>query len=67
MFNSSKGQDLRKIINACLQFDRIANATKQIGQESAINARRVKAGGPLLKEGLISLVEGHLPQESDQS
>jgi hypothetical protein len=40
---------------------------KQIGQESAINARRVKAGGPSLKEGVIFLGEGHLPQESGQS
>ncbi len=59
VFKNSRGDDLRKIINACLQFDRIQNATpdmkevsgrarealRRIGQESAINARRVKAYG----------------------
>lgn len=59
IFRSEKGSDLRKAIKACLQFDRILNATaemreiskrakealKQIGQESPINARRVKAYG----------------------
>ena len=51
--------DLHKIINGCLQFDRIGNATEQmseissrakealarIGLESAINARRVTTYG----------------------
>jgi hypothetical protein len=55
----NKGANLRKIINACLLFDRINNATpdmseiskrakdamKRIGRESTINARRVKAYG----------------------
>jgi hypothetical protein len=59
MFKRSRGRDMRKIISACLQFDRIGNASpemreiskrakdalKLIGQESAINARRVKAYG----------------------
>lgn len=59
IFKSSQGRDLRKILNACLHFDRIINATnqmkeiskrakdalKRIGQESAINARRVKVYG----------------------
>jgi hypothetical protein len=59
MFRSNKGSDLRKIISACLQFDRIGNATpdmreiskrakdalRRVGQESAINARRVAKYG----------------------
>jgi hypothetical protein len=59
IFNGTKGRDLRQIINACLQFDRIGNSTpemkeiskrakdalKLIGQESAINARRVRGYG----------------------
>jgi hypothetical protein len=59
IFKDAKGQDLRKIINACLQFDRINNASSDmkevskrakealtlIGQESGINARRVAKYG----------------------
>jgi hypothetical protein len=59
MLKMSAGSDLHKIIGACLQFDSINNATapmkeiskrakdalKRIGQESAINARRVKRYG----------------------
>lgn len=59
LFKKSEGRDLRRIINACLQFDNIMNATEQmkriskrakdalrrIGQESEINARRVKRYG----------------------
>ena len=59
ILKSNTGSDLRAIIGACLQFDRIVNATpemreiskrakdalKLVGQESAINARRVKAYG----------------------
>lgn len=55
IFKNAQGDDLRKLLNACLQFDRIGNATEQmkevsrrarealkrIGKESAINARRV--------------------------
>lgn len=58
-FKSSRGSDLRKIISACLQFDRIMNATpdmteiskrakdalERVGQESKINARRVRTYG----------------------
>lgn len=59
IFKQTHGKELRKVINACLQFDRIGNATaemkeisqrakdalKLIGEESPINARRVKAYG----------------------
>ncbi|MFZ1009262.1 MAG: hypothetical protein WAN65_20635, partial [Candidatus Sulfotelmatobacter sp.] len=59
MFKGAKGDDLRLILNACLQFDRIANATEEmreisrrarnaltmIGEESSINARRVRKYG----------------------
>jgi hypothetical protein len=59
MFKSAKGMDLRRVVSACLQFDRIMNSTpemkeiskrakealKRIGGESAINARRVKTYG----------------------
>ena len=62
MLKGSKGHDLRKIIKACLQFDSIMNATPEmkeiskrtknalqlIGQESAINARRVKVYGVIV-------------------
>jgi hypothetical protein len=55
IFKNAQGDDLRKLLNACLQFDRIGGATEQmkeisrrarealkrIGKESAINARRV--------------------------
>jgi len=58
-FKKTEGPDLHKVIDACLQFDRIVNATepmreisrrakealKRIGQESAINARRVMKYG----------------------
>lgn len=63
IFKSHRGDDLRKIIKVCLQFDVIGNATpdmkeiskrakdalKRIGQESAINARRVKYYGVEVK------------------
>jgi hypothetical protein len=59
MFKGSKGKELRKLINACLQFDRIGNATSEmkevskrarealgrIAKESPLNARRVKPYG----------------------
>jgi hypothetical protein len=59
MFKGNKGKDLRKLINACLQFDRFGNATPEmkevskrakdalirIAKESPINARRVKPYG----------------------
>jgi hypothetical protein len=59
LFKKSEGRDLHRIINACLQFDNIMNATepmkeiskrakdalRRIGEESAINARRVKRYG----------------------
>jgi hypothetical protein len=59
MFKGSKGKELRKLINACLQFDRIGNATSEmkevsrkarealgrIAKESPINACRVKPYG----------------------
>jgi hypothetical protein len=59
MFKKNDGEDLRKLINGCLQFDRIQNATepmreiskrakealKRIGQESPINAVRVRKYG----------------------
>jgi hypothetical protein len=59
MLKSSKGLDLRRIISACLQFDRVMNAPpdmteiskrakdalKLVGQESKINARRVRSYG----------------------
>jgi len=55
IFKNAQGDDLRKLLNACLQFDRIGNATEEmkeiarrarqalqrIGKESPINARRV--------------------------
>ena len=59
IFKKYSGRELHKILGACLQFDNIGNATdamkeipkrarvalKQIGEESAINARRVKRYG----------------------
>jgi hypothetical protein len=59
IFKGSTGQELRRAIDVCLQFDRIVNATeemkeipelakealKRIGQESEINARRVRRYG----------------------
>ena len=59
IFRATKGPDLRMIISACLMFDSMMDATpdyqeipkrakealKRIGQESPINARRVKAYG----------------------
>lgn len=59
MFKAHDGDELRKILNACLQFDRILNASepmkeisrhtkealKHIGQESPINASRVRKYG----------------------
>jgi hypothetical protein len=59
LFKTLKGDELRKAINTCLQFDRISNATpemkeismrarealQQIGSESPMNARRVKSFG----------------------
>lgn len=62
IFKGSKGSELRSIINVCLQFDRIGNATqdmteiskrakdalRRIGKESAINARRVASYGVLI-------------------
>jgi hypothetical protein len=66
MFKMSGVTDLHKIISACLQFDSINNATapmkeiskrakdalKRIGQESAINARRVKRYGVQVNDTL---------------
>jgi hypothetical protein len=62
MFKATKGPDLRKLINACLMFDSMVGATpdyrevskrakealQRIGQESPINARRVRAYGVVL-------------------
>jgi hypothetical protein len=62
----AEGEDLRKMIAACLQFDRIVNASepmrdvskrakealKRIGHESAINARRVKKYGVEVDEAV---------------
>ncbi len=59
MFKASKGKELRKLINAWLQFGRFGNATSEmkeismrakealirIAKESPINARRVKPYG----------------------
>jgi hypothetical protein len=59
IFKRSQGQALRKIIDACLQFDRISNASppmkeiskrakealKRISQESPINALRARKYG----------------------
>lgn len=59
IFKAESGQELRRLLSNALQFDRISNATDQmkeitkrvrtaltiIGQESAINARRVKRFG----------------------
>jgi hypothetical protein len=59
LFKTEKGYDLRRLIKVCLQFGQFGNATEEylsiakktrealmlIGQESAINALRVKAYG----------------------
>lgn len=59
VFKSTEGRDLQRILSSCLQFDTIGNASadmkeisrrakealKRIGQESLINARRVKRYG----------------------
>lgn len=59
LFKSTRGEGLRKVINACLQFDTISGSSKEmkeitkrakealtrIGGESAINARRVRKYG----------------------
>lgn len=59
IFKDARGDDLRQILNGCLQFDRIANASEEmkeipkrarealdrIGRESEINAIRVKRYG----------------------
>jgi len=59
-----RGSDLKKIINVCLQFDRIVGASPemlqvamrvrqaltQIGEESRINARRVRPYGIRINE-----------------
>lgn len=59
IFKAHSGQELRRLLSNAFQFDRISNATDQmkeipqrvraglmkIGQESAINARRVKRFG----------------------
>ena len=59
IFKRSKGHDLHQVLGACLQFDNIGNASaemreiskmaksalRQIGEESPINARRVKRYG----------------------
>ncbi len=59
LFRETKGSNLRKLISACLQFARIANATPEmqevvrkakealtrIGKESPINARRLQPYG----------------------
>lgn len=64
MFKASNGDLLRKLISACLMFDSMIDATtnykevprrarealKRIGQESAINARRVRAYGVVVGE-----------------
>ncbi len=58
-FKQAKGDDLRKIINSCLQFDNVTNASpemrkisasaiealQRIGKESPINAQRVRKYG----------------------
>jgi len=65
VFKETKGHDLHLILDACLQFDRIGNATeemkevskraksalKSIGEESAINARRVRRYGVEVGKG----------------
>lgn len=64
IFKKFQGNDLRKLINACLQFDRIVNATgpmmeisrrarealKRIGEESPLNAKRVAKYGIQFEE-----------------
>jgi len=59
LLKNTEGNDLRRILSSCLQFDSIGNASadmkeisrrakealKRIGQESLINARRVKRYG----------------------
>jgi hypothetical protein len=59
MLKNHTGTELRKLLDACLQFDRIGNATSEmkevsrrakdalirIGRESKINARRVRRYG----------------------
>lgn len=63
-FKDTAGQELRTMIAACLQFDRIINATphmkeianrarealKLIGKESDINARRVRKFGVIVED-----------------
>ena len=64
LFMSQRGHDLRKTLKASLQFDSIENATpemreilskakdalRQIGQQSKINALRVKSYGVSISE-----------------
>lgn len=64
ILKNNSGREMRTMINSCLQFDRIMNASpdmreiskrarsalKRIGKESAINARRVKAYGVDISE-----------------
>ena len=59
LFKSAKGEELRRVINECLQFETIQNASAEmkevakrakealmrIGGESVINARRVEKYG----------------------
>src|SRR5271165_4360288 len=59
VFKNTDGHDLQRILSSCLQFDTIGNASadmkeisgrakealQRIGQESLINARRVKRYG----------------------
>ena len=64
LFKNTDGRDLQRILGSCLQFDTIGNASadmkeisrrarealKRIGQESPINARRVKRYGVEVEE-----------------
>lgn len=66
IFKTAEGVNLHRIIDACLQFDRIANASermkeiskrakealRRIGQESAINARRVLKYGVRVEQAI---------------
>jgi hypothetical protein len=54
IFKENQGQELRGLINTCLQFDRMVNASRvmtEIWKESAINALRVKKYGVQVDTG----------------
>lgn len=75
IFKSHQGKDLRRMISAALQFDRIANksqtmqaivkSTKEaltlIGKESAINARRVRKYGIVIEDQCVATGKAESP------